>query len=287
MSSSLIGLLMTFLVYAVILLLGFGIMVLMPQSALSRHSAKILNWLPPFIRGDTLRDWAATIAEKLTKKRLAGTRTGATAERLASEVEDAAMHAMLPLAGPEDLGRVVACPETGQGRVGVTAPEALAIAAYLRKNLPETEQKEIHKMAAENAKKIASGTPVQEAPGVLPCPLQGENHVCCVYAARPLRCRILHAVSIAKSMPESKGPGGVTASDAPDAEQHEQTVAEGIELGVTRALKASGLSSGVYELNSALAAALGTPDAAERWAKGEEVFHTPLVPSEKQTPRVN
>jgi hypothetical protein len=53
-------------------------------------------------------------------------------------------------------------------------------------------------------------------------------------------------------------------------------IAEGIEIGVTRALKAAGSSANVYELNSALATALETPDAAERWAARENVFHTPL-----------
>jgi hypothetical protein len=49
-----------------------------------------------------------------------------------------------------------------------------------------------------------------------------------------------------------------------------------MEIGVTRALKSAGLDANIYELNSALAAALETPDAAERWARGEQVFQNPL-----------
>jgi hypothetical protein len=60
----------------------------------------------------------------------------------------------------------------------------------------------------------------------------------------------------------------------PGEARHEETVAEGIETGVTRALKSAGLDADVYELNSALATALEKPDAAERWAKGEKVFHS-------------
>ena len=47
----------------------------------------------------------------------------------------------------------------------------------------------------------------------------------------------------------------------------------------------SGLNAGVYELNSAVVTALGSADAAERWAKGEEVFHTPLKIPEKAAAR--
>src|SRR5437660_898317 len=111
MSGFLIGLLMTFLIYALVLLAGFALMILMPASFLGRHAASVLSWLPPFIHGETLRNWAATAAEQLTRKRLAGKRTGETAVLLAAEVEEAAMHAMLPLAGHAELERIIACPE--------------------------------------------------------------------------------------------------------------------------------------------------------------------------------
>ena len=62
----------------------------------------------------------------------------------------------------------------------------------------------------------------------------------------------------------------------PEESRHEQIVAQGIELGLRRALKSSGLDANIYELNSALATALETPDAAERWAKGEELFQNPF-----------
>ncbi len=64
-------------------------------------------------------------------------------------------------------------------------------------------------------------------------------------------------------------------AEALEEHGHEQTVAQGIEMGLTRALKSAGLDANIYEINSALATALGSPDAAERWANGERVFHTP------------
>lgn len=272
MTNLVAGLLMVFLFYALFLGACFALVKFLPASFLGEQARSVLSWLPPFVGGEALRNWAAMTAEQLTEKRLSGKRTAETASQLAAEIEGGAMHAMLPTAEPGERERIVACPETGQGMVGVTAPEALTIAAYLRKNASQAEQKRIFEMAAENAKVIASRTRGDSDFPPLPCPLQGEGHVCCVYAARPLRCRPLHAISIAKDI----GCHGEPPTGTPGETGHEQTVAQGIELGVTRALKSAGLDANVYELNSALATALEVPDAAERWAEGKDVFHTPL-----------
>ncbi|MBI3415797.1 MAG: hypothetical protein HY043_10865 [Verrucomicrobia bacterium] len=260
--------------YALLLFLLLAVVVLLPKSFLGEPAKSVLNWLPPFLGGKALRDWAATAAEQLAQKRLAGKRSGETASQLAMEIEEAAMHAMLPLVEPADLKRIVACPETGQGRVGVTAPEALAIADYIRKNKSRAEQKRIYDLAVENAKKIASRKACDGTPH--PCALQGGDHVCCVFAQRPLRCRPLHAISVAKEMSRHDAPPAHSPAQAPDEPRHERIVAEGIEAGVTRALKSAGLDANIYELNSALATALENPDAAERWARGEDVFHNAL-----------
>jgi len=292
-----VGLLSVFLFYALFLLVCFVVVKFLPASFLGEPAKAVLTWIPPFIGGEALRNWAASTAEQATQKRLAGQRNGETAVRIAAEVEDAVIQAMLPLASPEERERVVACPETGQGTVGVTAPEALAIAAYLRENVSRAEQQRIHDLAVENAKKIASRVQgdlphipllialemnektkiTSDSHGgslpALPCPLQGQDHVCCVYTARPLRCRILHAISIARETAGRNVPSVGSRAEALAEKRHEQTVAAGIEIGVTRALKSAGLDANIYELNSALATALESPDAAERWAKGENVFH--------------
>jgi hypothetical protein len=174
------------------------------------------------------------------------------------------------------LERIMACPEAGQGMVGVTAPEALAIVADLRKHRSLAELQRIYELALANAKRIATREHGGSDASPLPCPLHGEDHVCCAYGSRPLRCRPLHALAIAKDIGRSSVPPGREA-ETPADHGHEQTVAQGIEIGLTRALKSAGLDASIYELNSALATALGTPNAAARWAKGENVFHTPLL----------
>ena len=53
---------------------------------------------------------------------------------------------------------------------------------------------------------------------------------------------------------------------------HAKAVTSGAEDGLCQGLESAGLDGNVYELNSALVAALDTPVGAERWAEGEGVF---------------
>ena len=136
-----------------------------------------LTWRPSFLRGEALREWAATTAEQRAGRHLSGKRTGETATEIVNEIEEGAGHAMLPLARTAELERIVACPATGQGLVGVTAIEALAIATQIRKTHSRAEQKRIHDLAVENSRKIRS--PSREInPPPVPCPLQGRDQVC-------------------------------------------------------------------------------------------------------------
>lgn len=274
MSVLIIGLLLALLFQVLLIVVLIAIGLLLPESLLGEPARSVLKWVPPFLGGKALRDWAATTAEQLAQKRLAGKRTGETASLLAMEMEEAAMHAMLPLLEPRELERIVACPEKGQGHVGVTAPEALAIAAHIRKNKSRAEQERICESAVENAKKIASRAPGDQTPH--PCSLQGPDHVCCVFALRPLRCRPLHAISVAKEIGQRAGQPTPSATGATKEPRHEEIVAQGIEAGMARTLKSAGLDANIYELNSAVATALEIPDAAERWARGEDVFRQTL-----------
>ena len=214
------------------------------------------TWRPPFVQGEALQAWAAKTAQAEVQHRLAGPWTGHSMVRLAKDVAREATHAMLPLATQAELERIVPCPAEGQGVFGVTAPEVLAIAANLRQIRSRGDQHRIAEMAAANAKKLATPAPAGGSPPVLPCPLQGENQVCCTYSARPLHCLPLHAKTVA-------GTGDPT---------FESSVGQGVQAGLQAGLKSAGFDAEVYEFNSALARALDIPDAAERWAKGENIF---------------
>jgi hypothetical protein len=242
------------------------------EQDLAEQNKSVLAWRPPFMRGEALRNWAADGAEQLAQSRLSGERTGQAVVQLAADLEEGAARAMLPLARQAELERVVACPENGQGTMGVTAPEALALAAHLRKTKSKVELERIYELAVESSKDLALGARAGFAALKVPCTLEGEDGVCCAYAARPLGCRPLHAESVAANMGSRDANASNCPKAAPGEERHEQTVAQGVELGLGRALKSAGLDSSVYELNSALAKALETPDAADRWAKGENIF---------------
>lgn len=255
-------------------LLFVGLMVALarylPNSALGKPAKAFVNWMPPFLGGNALREWAADTTEKMVRERLAGERTGEAVSKLATDLEAATDHAMLPSAESADLVRVVACPSTGQGRVGVTIPEVLAVADQIRKQESAEGQKRIHDQALANAQKIANASPEDREPP--PCALQGPGHVCCTFAERPLHCRPLHAVIVAREASER----GQTAAPYRDLEVgeigHQKAVGDGVQEGLSRAIKSAGLDAKRYELNSALAIALEHPDAAERWGRGEDVF---------------
>jgi hypothetical protein len=230
-----------------------------------------LAWRPPFLRGEGLRAWAASIAERVAARCLSGERNAKTAVQLTTEVAAGVEHAMLPFARQAELERIVPCPEWGQGAVGVTAPEALTVANYLRTHLSHKEQKQVLETATANVQKLAAMRRGELAYQPLQCPLEGHDRVCCAYEVRPLDCRPLHAISVARSMHHAHQPQE-TGSAPWEHGRHEFTVEQGVQDGVMRALENAGLEAQEYELNDALVVALGEPDAAERWAEGERVF---------------
>ena len=72
MNDLLFGLLMVFSFYALFLLACVALVKPLPASFLGAQARSILSWLPPFVGGEALRNWAATNAEQLTQNRLAG-----------------------------------------------------------------------------------------------------------------------------------------------------------------------------------------------------------------------
>ncbi|MBI3467040.1 MAG: hypothetical protein HY000_28835 [Planctomycetes bacterium] len=239
------------------------------ERALMERQKTVRFWQPPFVRGSDLANWAREMATQLVGKWLASKPTAATPGGLAAELHKGATRAMVPLVPDPETQRVVACPAEGQGMIGVTVPEVLEIAEYIRRNLPPAERDRIHDLALHNAKKLNDVDHSHFNAAETPCPLQGDDQVCRVYVTRPLRCRPLHLATIARELGlEAPASGG----ESPPWASHEQSVEQGIEEGVACSLKSAGLDANLYELNSALVTALDTPDAAQRWISGEDVF---------------
>jgi hypothetical protein len=242
------------------------------EADVAKEVAHEAVWRPAFVQGHELHAWAAATADRVARGILAEDRNPATAARLVEAVQNGAAHAMLPLARPAELERVVPCPAAGQGTIAVTAPEALAIADHLRRTCSRREQFRILNALTQNAARRhwLRRHGGDETP--LLCALQGRDRVCVVFGTRPLRCRALHAATVARSAGPGVTPAGPPKGKAADAVRHEQAVVAGVEDGFRRALSANRLDAEMYEIDDALAVALRTPDAASRWARGEAVF---------------
>src|ERR1043166_9500437 len=93
------------------------------EEDMASESKAVLTWRPPFLHGVELRNWAATTTADLVGGRLQGDRSDVASVRLANEIGDVSVRAMLPLAAHAELELEVVCPESGQGRIGLTAPE--------------------------------------------------------------------------------------------------------------------------------------------------------------------
>ena len=94
------------------------------------------------------------------------------------------------------------------------------------------------------------------------------NNICSIYQLRPQACRLAasgDATVCARSYHNETDEGIPT----PYVYLMSRT---GYTLAMVAALEKAGLPSNSYELNSALAKALETPDAERRWLSGEDIF---------------
>ena len=100
-------------------------------------------------------------------------------------------------------------------------------------------------------------------------PLLDKNGSCTVYGVRPIACRAWYSLS-ADACDDCYLADHICNKIPLD--DHAYQIGQGVRSGLARSLNDQGLDGNVYQLNSALSTALDTPDAAERWARGEDVF---------------
>ncbi|MDX1647420.1 MAG: hypothetical protein R3304_09775 [Longimicrobiales bacterium] len=266
------GLLLILIPVALILLLGLAGLMLVDfallggDRRLEEREKERRFWRPPFVRGAELVAWAREKGAAAVRRALDRGIASSTPGALSEEVHAGADRAMLPDMTRRDAAETVPCPAGGQGTIGVTAPEAIAIAEHIQRELPQAEQEEILRRARANAADL----PYAAARGdtATPCALQGGDCVCLTYRTRPLRCRPLHATELLQRLDRRTSDLHEEAART----AHAKLVAEGIEEGYAGALETLGLDGNVYELNSALAVALSMDDVARRWLNAEPVF---------------
>jgi Putative zinc- or iron-chelating domain len=154
-------------------------------------------------------------------------------------------------------------------KVLVTAPEAIRLAAHLRRTLDEAAlARVVDRVRAADAKTRGLSREKRLTARV-PCPLLAEDGSCSVHAVRPLLCAGWTSLDAAACDRYFADPSGQPSAPA-YAIGYELTSA--VLAGLAGACADAGLDGSLLELVAALRIALDRPGAAERWAARLPVF---------------
>jgi Fe-S-cluster containining protein len=156
--------------------------------------------------------------------------------------------------------------------VGTAAPEVLRIAAYLREALPAAEWEAVRTVAVSGEERRRALGPARFR-ATLPCPLLRDG-LCAAYAVRPLTCRGYNSSDARRCEASVSGAGPVEVPVYGPQQRLYTFVLDGLRAGAEEC----GLAGDLLELTAALRVALDTPDAAERWLAGEDVFAAARMP---------
>jgi Fe-S-cluster containining protein len=206
---------------------------------------------------------------------------GGTAEDVAALTLAAAEH-LEPLVAELVRERPPAC-RAGCSRcchglkIEASAPEAVAIAEYLRGLAPE-ELAETRAQLAEEAEYARSLDADARWREQVPCAfLDDEAGQCVIYDVRPLTCRAHTSLSLAQCEAAARDPERRTPIDKHAAPAAVFGLAKS---AITVACAEANRDARSFELTNAVAIALNEPNAAERWARGEPVFDAAVTPSD-------
>lgn len=144
--------------------------------------------------------------------------------------------------------------------IAVTAPEVIEIVSSLRRNQPAGEVERIRNLAAQNARRAEALDSSAYSQAQIRCPLLCAGGDCCVSEVKPIHCWGRCA--------DGSRDCGTHRSVVNDLQENIQSVGAGMSQGLQKA----GLDGNLYELNSALATAMDTPDLASRWGRGDNIF---------------
>src|SRR5690606_23838660 len=103
--------------------------------------------------------------------------------------------------------------------VGVTPPEALAIAAHLRETLAPVELEHVRTTLRAFAERIRGLSSEERVSPDLPCPFLRE-HACSIYEVRPLACRGVNSLDAAACRRHLHDPAARAAAALGQASGH-------------------------------------------------------------------
>jgi Fe-S-cluster containining protein len=153
--------------------------------------------------------------------------------------------------------------------VAVTAPEALAIARFIKSTLDESVDDTVHARLLEVKEKTHNLTPKERTKRHIPCAFLDEGR-CSIYPVRPLACAEF------TSMDVNDCKRGYRVGFKPKGIIHEKArmvtffaIRQGMLEGLREALPGSDADQ--YELVAAVMAAM-PEDAGERLIAGDKIF---------------
>ncbi len=233
----------------------------------------------------SLRDASPEALEFFRRERAAA-RECLNAGRSAAHVADVILRAaerLEPLVAELTAERPPAC---GAGcsrcchglKIEASAPEAVAIAEYLRGLTPEELATTREQMAeeAEYARSLDAETRWREQ---VPCAfLEDSTGECVIYEVRPFTCRAHTSMSVEQCEAAARDPERRTPIDKHRVPASIYGMAKS---AITIACADAKLDPRSFELTNVVAVALSEPDAAARWAAGESVFDAAVIPSDE------
>ncbi len=224
-------------------------------------------WRLPQFSGKLLRDWAAKLTRHVVLRQTGLPRSAETPLAIAAELEAGVNVALQQVGAARNASPATTCPDSGPHYIPVTVPEVLVIADELQRTCAPAELHQIRELAQANALRARLVNPKEFTNVGIACPLHTKEGYCLTFLSRPIACRRL--------CPNCVGSDDATVLQTKtNGELRELTddLHQGLSAGLSQGLHDAGLDGETYELNDALATALTTPEAANRWLQGEPVF---------------
>ncbi|PQO37910.1 hypothetical protein C5Y98_07385 [Blastopirellula marina] len=176
-----------------------------------------------------------------------------------------------------------ACCMTAQ--VDATPIEAIAVSEYLRNYLDTDDLFNVKNRLTRVTKLRIAQINAQAPQRPLACGLLGLDGKCSIYPVRPIICSGVFSLNqneCAKAEREAQA-GDFSQSIPLDQEAIQAT--GGISGTLQRVLVEHGLDGNLYELSSAVLAALQVPDCLEHYLNKEDIFQNAICTDPHSPPR--
>jgi len=172
--------------------------------------------------------------------------------------------------------------------VGVTPPEAMAIALHLRETRSAEDLARVRSKVGTFAERVRGLSSDQRVSPSLPCPLL-EGEQCSIYEVRPLSCRGVNSLDAETCRQNLHDPEARAASVAGKAPGHLliapirafNAISAGLQLALAERF---GLDMRPLDLAFALELLLADENAQERWLAGQPALTSALGGDAGQDP---